>query len=416
MTGRAMKILMLGRWIPPARRPIRAMREYQFARQLARHHQLTLAFVIDSADATGSISVLRSEFGDLEFAAVPRTWKSLAGAIRVVSGDSCALFYARSEALRTRLAERLRRTRFDLVLVSSSSMIPYGLEIDPTIPVVVDFGSVDSEWWSRRGGPGAGGIARFCRTEALRLRAAERDIARRAARCVVETTEAELLIKSLAPEAAPTVIPSGIDVDAFGPGQMVGMAPTVVLVASSRSDGEIGELGEFCRGVVPAIRARVPHARFMVACREPMARDRVLEQLGVELAAPIADLRSVFHSKAVAVAALQRCADLPATVLEPMAAGIPMVTSMGIRDQLGAQAGRDVQAADGRDDFALRIVELLESTTMREEMGAQGRDFVRTNFSWESFASRLGGLVEGLGVTPDSPRGVGKPAPIHTTL
>jgi glycosyltransferase involved in cell wall biosynthesis len=147
-----------------------------------------------------------------------------------------------------------------------------------------------------------------------------------------------------------------------------------------------------------------------------MARDRVLEQLGVELAAPIADLRSLFHSKTVAVAPLQTCADLQATALEPMAAGIPMVTSMSIRDQLGAQAGRDVEAADGRGDFALRIVELLESTSRREELGAQGRDFVRTNFSWEIFASRLGGLVEGLGVVPGAPRSAAEPAPIHTTL
>jgi glycosyltransferase involved in cell wall biosynthesis len=99
-----------------------------------------------------------------------------------------------------------------------------------------------------------------------------------------------------------------------------------------------------------------------------------------------------------------------------MAAGIPMVTSMSIRDQLGAQAGRDVEAADGRGDFALRIVELLESTSRREELGAQGRDFVRTNFSWEIFASRLGGLVEGLGVVPGAPRSAAEPAPIHTTL
>ena len=411
-----MKILMLGRWIPPARRPIRAMREYQFARQLARRHQLTLGFVIDSADSTGSISVLRSEFGDLEFAAVPRAWKSLAGAIRLASGDSCTLFYARSEALRTRLAERLRRTRFDLVFVSSSSMIPYGLEIDPTIPVVVDFGSVDSEWWSRRGTPGAGGASRFFRTEAARLRAAERDIARRAARCVVESSEAEQIIRSLAPEAAPIVIPSGIDVDAFGLGKMAGLAPTVVLVASSRTDGEIRELADFCRAAVPAIKARVPHARVVVSCREPMARERALEQLGVELVAPVTDPRSIFHSKTVAVAPLRSCVDLQASVLEPLAAGIPMVTSISLQDQLGARAGRDVEAAEAPGDFALRIVELLESTSKREELGAQGRDFVRANFSWEIFASRLGGIVESLGVAPGSPTSTEEPAPIHTTL
>ncbi len=55
-----MKILMLGRWLPPPRSPVRATREYQFAHHLGRSHQLTLAFVSDTIDAAGAISTLRS--------------------------------------------------------------------------------------------------------------------------------------------------------------------------------------------------------------------------------------------------------------------------------------------------------------------------------------------------------------------
>jgi glycosyltransferase involved in cell wall biosynthesis len=412
-----MNILMLGRWVPPPRRPIRATREYQFARELARHHRLTLAFIVDTADATGSISVLRSEFGDLEFAAVPRTWKSLASALRLAAGDSCTLFYTRSEALRTRLAERLRRTRYDAVFVSSSSMIPYALEIDPKIPVVVDFAAVDSEWWVRRGARGGGGWARFFKTEGIRLRAAEREIARRAARCLVETAEADRIIRGLAPHANPVLVPSGIDVDAFRSGQLVGKTPTVVFMAEFGSDAEARRLAEFARALVPAVGERMAGVRFVIASRESVAKDRALEQLGIELAAPLADQRWLFHSKAVAVVPFPDLSDLRTTVLEPMAAGVPMVTSSSIRDELGAKAGQDLQAAADLNEFAARTVELLESTSLREEMGRRGQEFVRATFGWEIFSARLGGLLAGLAPSPAPGPGPAaeSPAPIHTT-
>src|SRR5207244_10656942 len=69
---------------------------------LAQKHSLTLAFTTDNPNAVGPISSLRSEFGDLEFTVVPRTWKSLTSAVSLMTGESCTLSYFRSEALRSR--------------------------------------------------------------------------------------------------------------------------------------------------------------------------------------------------------------------------------------------------------------------------------------------------------------------------
>ena len=147
-------------------------REYAFGRHLAQEHQLTVAFTTDDgADGYGP-TTLRDQFGDLEFAVVPRGWKYLSGAISLATGDSCTLAYFRSTALSARLADRMKTAPYDLVYVSSSSMIQYALELDAAVPLVVDFGEVDSEWWRRqaelRSFPGAN----FYRTEAARLRSA----------------------------------------------------------------------------------------------------------------------------------------------------------------------------------------------------------------------------------------------------
>jgi glycosyltransferase involved in cell wall biosynthesis len=388
-----MKILMLGRWLPPLRSPVRATREYQFAHHLARRHQLTLAFINDAPDAAGPISTLRSEFGDLEFAAVPRGWKSLASAVRLATGESCTLSYFRSEALRTRLADRLRSMSYDLVFVSASSMIPYALEVDAAIPLVMDFSGLDSEWWVRQAAHGSFGATRFCRTEAVRLRTAETAVARRAVRSIVDTATTAEIVRSLVPDAAVAVIPNGVDVDYFTPARRPGQTPTVVLCTGLVDESEMQDIVDFCRRVGPMLRARVPDSRIVVGSRDVPGRRVVAELAGLKVVASAGDLRMLLHDQAVVVAPRQSAFDLHRSVLEPMAAGMSVVTTPTVRGQLGAVDGRDLRVADGPLDFAVHLSELLRQRSERHRVGDHARKFVQDHFSWQVLASRLGDEV-----------------------
>lgn len=391
-----MKILMLGRWLPPPRTPVRATREYQFAHHLARSHQLTLAFVSDTIDAAGPISTLRSEFGDLEFSAVPKGWKSLTSAVRLATGESCTLSYFRSEALRTRLADRLRSMSYDLVFVSSSSMIPYALEVDPALPLVMDFGGLDSEWWIRQADRASFGAARFCRTESVRLRIAETAVARRAARSIVDTTGTGEIVRSLVPDAGMAVIPNGVDMEYFASARRPGQTPTVVLCSGLAGESEMRDIVDFCRRVAPMVRARVPDARVVVSSRDGLGRRVVADLAGVKVVASAGDLRKLFHDHAVVAAPRQTGLDLHRSVLEPMAAGMSVVTSSQVREQLGAVDGRDLRVADGALDFAVHLIELLRQRSERHRMGDHARQFVQDHLSWQVCARRLGDEVAGV--------------------
>lgn len=389
-----MNILMLGRWVPPPRRPVRATREYQFARHLARSHRLTLAFITDNPDAGGAISALRAEFGDLEFAAVPRGWKSLVSALRLATGDSCTLSYVRSEALRTRLADRLKSTPYALIFVTSSSMIRYALDIDPAIPLVVDFADLESEWWLRQAERGAFPGTRFLRTEATRLRAAEAAAASRAAACFAATDKDTATILALAPQASVTMVPNGVDVDFFGSGARPGTAPTVVVNASLEDAAEIHDVAQFCRTVLPAVRAQMPAVRFVVVGKEPLPSSWAGALLGAEVAAPVNDPRRFFHGQAVAVAPLRSGIDVRTTVLEPMAAGVPVVGTPKACEQARAGAGRDLVVADDPLDFARQVICLLENASLRRQLAERGRRFVEANGSWDCCGARVAEVID----------------------
>ena len=400
-----MNILMFSRWLPPARQPVRGTREYHFARHLARSHQLTLAFITDNQDVAGAISALRADFGDLEFSVVPRAWRSLSGALSLATGESCTLSYFRSEALRTRLADRLRHTRYDLVIVSSSTMIQYALDVDPSIPLLADFGAVDSEWWANQAATGAPGVSRFFRTEAARLRIAEGNAARRATRCVAGTPGAAEIVRALAPAAPVMVIPDGVDMENGDAHLRLGRVPTVILNASARDEANLQHTFAFCRAVLPALRSRVPEVRMVVATRGSLVRRPA--GIDIEVCSTGGD-RRLFHSHAVVVALVHEPYDMQRCVLEPMAAGVPVVTTTAACRSLEARPGRDVRVADSPDDFISRVAELLEDRPLREEIGAQGRRFVQINFSWELSATRLGQIVDEI-LNPGAAAGSDRP-------
>jgi hypothetical protein len=408
-----MNIMMLGRWLPPPRQAVRATREYKLAQHLARNHRVTLAFITDNPDAGGSISALRAAFGDLEFAAVPRGWKSLVSAVRLATGESCTLSYVRSEALRTRLADRLKSTPYGLVFVTSSSMIQYALEIDPAIPLVVDFAEVESEWWFRQAAQRVFPGTRFFKTEAIRLRTAEAAAARRAIAGLAATERAAAIVRGLVPHTPVIVIPNGVEVSGAGAGARPGTSPTVVVAAPSGDAAQIHDVARFWRGFLPAIRTKVPAIRVVVVSREPMAPSGAAEFEGAEIAAPVSDFRRFLDAQTVVVAPLGSDVDVRAAVVEPMAAGVPVVATPALCQLVGAAAGRDLLVADQPVDFAREVVRLLENASFRREVADQGRRFVEASCSWGAYAARVTELIERVlrlpktaAAAPAPPRGI----------
>lgn len=402
-----MNILMLGRWVGAARYPLKATREYHLGRLLAQKHSLTLAFTTDNPNAVGPISTLRSEFGDLEFTVVPRSWRALASAVRLMSGDSCTLSYSRSEALRARLADRLRTTPYDLVFVSSSSVIQYAIHIDPAIPVMVDFAEVDSEWWVRQASRGSFPGSRFFQTEGTRLRAAEAAAAGRAAHCLVATPEAAAIVRGFKPSGPVSVLHDGVDVEVLRSRTRRGGPPTVVLNTALGEPSESHDALEFVRQVMPAVRKEFPEVCLVISSPEAPANPALTHRIPrVNVDAPSQDIRPGLALAAVAVAPLWTSGNVRQMVLQPMGAGVPMIATTQAAQAVGAEPGRDLLVADAPRDFAIRIVQLLRDRDLAAGIGARGQILVATKYAWNVTASGISTLVENVAKSP-------QPAPVQ---
>ena len=390
-----MNILMLGPWLPTTRRPLANERLHQFARHLSKEHRLTLACATDHPNPVAAVSALREQFDDLEFAVVPNRWKRLWSVAHLAAGSSAEVAYFSSAALRTRIRDRLRATPFDVAYVTSTSMIPYALDLVPAVPVVVDFGDLDSEWWRERSRRFSGLKARVYEAEAERLRAVEIMGARHATRCLVTTPEAARLVASFAPHASVTVIPEGIDLDEPSPHLRAGGTSVIAFNPCLDRESEARAATQFCNEILPRVHARVARTKLLVGCKSlfPMAR-RLAGLSGVEMSAPVSSLRGLLRRSTVAVAPKRFGTETRRGLLEAIAAGVPVVVSPDGIDGLSLQNGREVFVEGSPAGFSERLIELLQRPTLREAMAAKGRAFIRLHYSSTAAASRLSDLVE----------------------
>ena len=294
-----------------------------------------------------------------------------------------------------RLAQRMSASPYDLVYVSSSSMMPYAVELDPCIPVVADFGEVDSEWWAQKADEGSFPAANFFRTEATRLRLAEVAAARRAVRCIAANPRAAHVLAARAPDAAVVVIPDGVDHEYFAPLPRPSSTRTVAIVGRLDDAESVEALARFCLTTVPSVRAALPGVRFLVTSRKtPMAAGRLAEIAGIEIVSRLDDIRPLLRDATLAVAPLPREGSRPATIVEAMLSGLPVVATRAAAERLGAVAGRDLEVEDNPLAFARQVVELLRSPDQRAGLAARGQVFARDHHSWDASTTRLLGLME----------------------
>ena len=396
-----MRILMLGRWLPLAGRDGEGAREHYFARALAERHRLTIAFTTDEPEPTGAVAAIRAEFGDPEFAVVPRTWKCLTGALRLATGASCTVGYFRSEALSRRLRELARTDPWDLVFVCSSGMIPYALELGGGIPMIVDFGALDSEWWMHQAAMRAFPKARFFRTEATRLRLAEAEAARRATLCIAATASVSRTIAGVAPGARVTVIPDGIDPQHFAPLPHVAGNAIALILGPLRERSEVDVAEAFSRSVVAATCRDHPEARFVAIGRHSgMSMKRLSAIAEVSVVDTPDTVRPLLRDTVLAVAAPGADLEQPATVLAALALGLPVVS--GSPGVFGGGPGMAIPDADGPAALSARVVQLLRQPALRAQIGSGGRAFAIARHSWSVASESLGAAVAAQGPRPAS--------------
>jgi glycosyltransferase involved in cell wall biosynthesis len=105
---------------------------------------------------------------------------------------------------------------------------------------------------------------------------------------------------------------------------------------------------------------------------------------------------------AVFVAPLDTGRGIPNKILEALAAGRATLVSSWSARALEGQPGRDYLVADGAEDRARLVADLLADPARRDALGAAGRAYVRRHHDWDAVLDRLDALVTSVCEAPDA--------------
>jgi sugar transferase (PEP-CTERM/EpsH1 system associated) len=402
------EILFLAHRIPfPPNRGDK-MRSWHVLRHLGRYAKVHLgAFADDAADAA-HLDALREAMGGslgesyIEPRHRKRTWPLRA----LLRNQPAAVAAFHGGGMEDFARAILARPPVEAVFAFSIQMAQF-VPAGARQRFVMDFVDFDSAKYADYAAANRSPFKLILLREARRLRAYEREVARRAdVGLFVSEAEAGLFREKVDTNGADIrALSNGIDLDFYDPGAAFppldpppGPGPWIVFTGQMDYQPNVEGVRAFARDVMPLVRASRPDARFAIVGRSPTAAVRELEGSdGILVTGEVPDVRPWLAAADLVVAPLAIARGVQNKVLEAMAMARPVIASTGAFEGIDAAPGRDLLVADGARAQAEAVLALLGDGDRARALGRAARARMIDGYSWDA---RLGPLAAMLGLGP----------------
>jgi sugar transferase (PEP-CTERM/EpsH1 system associated) len=214
---------------------------------------------------------------------------------------------------------------------------------------------------------------------------------------VTSPMDREALV-SLQPAGHPTpaisVIPNGVDLEYFTPGDGAGReAATLVISGKMSYHANVTMTLHLAKNILPSVWERHPEVKLWVVGQNPPHEIRALtEDPRITVTGSVSDIRPYLQRATAAVAPITYGAGIQNKVLEAMACATPVVATPAAVSALEVRPGQDVLVAQDPQAFAETVTRLLDDPAQQRRIGQAGRRYVEAHHQWDYIAGQLEAL------------------------
>lgn len=300
-----------------------------------------------------------------------------------------------SEAMQDAQSRLLATTPFDIVQYEGIEVAAYLLAARATRSLArLCFDTFNAEaelqhsiYLADRGQPRRWPAALYSYIQSQRLKRYEGDLCRAADLVLAVSAEDAAILRQYRLDGQVTVIPSGIHVEQYIPGNPTERDPEkIVFTGKMDYRPNVDAVTWFASAILPHLE----NAHFVIVGQQPSARvQKLTNDPRVTITGRVERVQPFLQSAGIYVAPLRMGSGTRLKILEAMACGCPVVATSLAAAGLSAQARAALQIADSAADFAAAVQYLMNSAEERTRMGMAARKAVEAEYDWSAIVPRL---------------------------
>jgi glycosyltransferase involved in cell wall biosynthesis len=377
------------------------LREYHFLQALGRSAELTYLYFADPGTQTLTVE-------DLPFcrdvAGIPKPPAyGLGNNVRGIFGRwPLPILNYTSPEMSAAVADAVASRQFAVIHLDSIHMIRYALaaiQQQPSLKAIYNWHNIESEAMRRYAATTTSPARRwYAAVTAGKLERLESGILRSAFGHIVCSEREREQLRRTASAARIEVVENGVDTSYFAEAADASPPTRRILFVGAMDYFPNSEAAVFFANQIwPHVRNRLAGAELVIVGANPGPPVLALgELLGVTVTGMVPDVRPFYRGALAAVVPLRTGGGTRLKILEAMAAGVPVVSTVLGAEGLEVVDEKNALLVDSADiqGWVDRLASLADSPSLRTQLTAAGLLLVQSRYDWEILGAKLRATYE----------------------
>lgn len=287
---------------------------------------------------------------------------------------------------------------FDLVYIFDRSMVLYGNDIEINIPKILD--SVDSQSLNSMSGfKSSENIIYkiFWYISYIKSKMLEKKLYNKFDHIItISERDAEQLRKMSCSKIVN--IPSGVDLSYFKPDNLEKIPYSITFLGTMDAFSNQQAVLYFYKNIFPSIKQKFPSVKlFIIGRNPPMKISELNDQTNIFVTGYVEDIQSYINKSEIIISPLQMASGLQTKLLVSMAMNKPIISTMESIGEINKFIHeKDILIANNPEEFIQHILNLFSNKNLLQEIGKNGRNIIKKNYSWEAFGFKINQIIKEL--------------------